>query len=142
MNSLTLLTLLLTVLQPVPKSCQDQTEANPSYIDGHWSLIEYIPSAILPSPQVFSKGAIVWSFDSEAREMTVSVHESIQVNILAEGSYPYTFGDDGCNDNGNQFIIIGERGFGTLILDEVSNNKLTITMACKDGHVLVFHKMD
>lgn len=120
-------------------SCKDDDKVIPDNIDGNWSLVEYVPSAFFPdNNQTFATGQVVWKFNSETKQVKVSIQNGVEFDLIDEGEYNYEFGDNGCNDGQNLFIIIGERGFGTLIRDKISEDTLIISNACVDGHIMTF----
>lgn len=121
-------------------SCQKESN-NRSGLDGTWYLTEYIPSAEFPvNKQIFKRGQISWTFDTKNQKINIKMDKGVNFNLITEGLYNYEFGDNGCNYDDNLFIIIDNKGFGTLIKTDIPNDILKISYACVDGHILNFSR--
>jgi hypothetical protein len=134
------LLILLMIIGLKNYSCQKDSN-NRSGLDGTWYLTEYIPSAEFQvNIRTFEPGQISWTFDTINQKIDIKIDKGVNFNLIKEGSYNYEFGDNGCNYDDNLFIIIDNRGFGTLIKTGIPNDTLVISDACVDGHILNFSR--
>jgi hypothetical protein len=132
--------ILLVIIGLKNYSCQKESN-NSSGLDGTWYLTEYIRSAEFPDNILtFKPGQITWTFDTIHQKITIKIEKGVNFNLITAGSYNYEFGDNGCNYDDNLFIIIDNRGFGTLIKTGIPNDILKISYACVDGHILNFSR--
>ncbi len=132
--------ILLMIIGLKNYSCQKESN-NRSGLDGTWYLTEYIPSAeFQDNIQTFKPGQITWTFDTINQKINIKIDKGVNFNLITEGLYNYEFGDNGCNYDDNLFIIIDNKGFGTLVKTGIPNDILEISYACVDGHILNFSR--